>query len=1446
MSRLFFLLFFFFSVTRFVHAQDFSNKGKDFWIAYPSHIDGTGSVMGIYLTSDVNATGTIQVGPTATIPFTVTANQVTRKFLGSTGAMDASSSYVYLTAADGVKTNAAIRITSDKPIVAYTHIIRSARSGATLALPTPVLGTEYVAPSYENYGNSASYGQVAVIATLPGTVIEITPTVAGRNGRPAGVPFQVTLANAGDVYQFQSVRDADISGTRIKSLSTGAGCNPIAVFSATTWSAFDCANAAGGDNLYQQLFPVRTWGKKFVTAPFINRPYDIYKIYVNDPATIVKVKLQGVTFTLAATDFNPTGKYYTITTPYPIYIEADQPVSVVQFIISQNCKTGCGTGGGGTSTCLADPEMVLLNPIEQTLSDITFFSAHQNYVPTGQTNITQHYVNIIISKNYKTTVRVDATQMSALAYVDIPGTNYAYLQYNLTSSSAVNPVHRITADTSFSAIVYGYGTVESYGYNGGTNVRDLYQYVTLQNQFASVNFPATCRNTPFNFAITLPYLATSLTWDFANEPSLSPNGQVVNAAPVPDSSFVRDGRTLYLYKLPGAYSFSKTGSFPVKVFANNPSPDGCTGLQEINYDVDVFAPPVADFSFTHTGCASDTIRFSDISNGNGRPMAKWLWTFPDGTTDTVKNSSKLLSSPGQSAIKFRAITDVGCLADTVKTITTSSKPIASFGFSGVVCPEKPIVFADSSTISSGTIKRWHWNFGNGNTVSDTINLPPSQAYNSAATYTAALLVESNTGCSSLVAAKPVVIHPVPNVVFNLPLVCLPAAARFQNLSSVAGGGSLNYLWNFGDGKTDTATNPVHNYSSPGNYPVILRATSQFGCERETTIPVSNIYAKPHASFTHLPAGICVTDSMHFTDGSTAAGSTVQQWFWDFGDSTTSSERNPTKKYNRPGNFTVQLHILSAEGCVSDTLKKLVTVNALPTASFSIASPYCHDQQLAFVNKSTPNAGNVNSAYWNFGDGTTGSQTGGFTHNFPMGTYTIALAVTTDKGCKSDTARQTIEVKPLPEVKFGLPEVCLDDAFAQFTDSTTISDGSQSSLVYAWNFGDRNATSANPNTSSVKNPQHRYTAADVYNVQLSVTSAAGCTASATKPFTVNGAIPTAAFQVVNGTALCSNRPVQIQNKSTVNFGRITKIQINWDVAGSAMVTDDEPVAGKTYSHSYPVMQVPQTYRVRFRAFSGGTCVNETEQTITVNASPKVSFAPIADVCLNTPAVQLQHPTNGNVPGTGVFSGRGTTAQGIFSPAAAGAGMHPIKYIYTTNNGCRDSAEASIVVHPYPIVNAGPDRFVLEGDAVVFQPQVFGNELRYAWSPPLHLLDSSVLNAVSTPLSDIQYLLTVTGRGGCSATDDVQVKVLRSPGIPNAFSPNGDGINDTWQIMYLENYPAATVEVFDRYGRQVLMSYGYRKPWDGKFNGQSLPVGTYYYIINPRNGRKTYTGSVTILK
>ena len=157
------------------------------------------------------------------------------------------------------------------------------------------------------------------------------------------------------------------------------------------------------------------------------------------------------------------------------------------------------------------------------------------------------------------------------------------------------------------------------------------------------------------------------------------------------------------------------------------------------------------------------------------------------------------------------------------------------------------------------------------------------------------------------------------------------------------------------------------------------------------------------------------------------------------------------------------------------------------------------------------------------------------------------------------------------------------------------------------------------------------------------------------------------------------------------------------------------------------------------------------------------------------------------------------------------------------------------------------FILQDGSDTIQPIITAINPTYLWTPNLYFLSSNtILNPIVKGVDDITYTLTVTGRGGCIATDQVFIKVLKGPEIPNIFSPNGDGIHDKWEIKYLDTYPGGTVEIFNRYGQLIFRSVGYGVPWDGTVNGKQVPIGTYYYIVDPKNGRKIMSGYVDVIR
>jgi gliding motility-associated-like protein len=442
------------------------------------------------------------------------------------------------------------------------------------------------------------------------------------------------------------------------------------------------------------------------------------------------------------------------------------------------------------------------------------------------------------------------------------------------------------------------------------------------------------------------------------------------------------------------------------------------------------------------------------------------------------------------------------------------------------------------------------------------------------------------------------------------------------------------------------------------------------------------------------------------------------------------------------------------------------------------------------------------------------------------------------------------VHPQPEANFIVPDVCLNDAYAQFTDSSFIADGSP--LQYLWHFGDANATAANPDSSVLKDPTHKYSATGYYKTTLKVSSVFGCTALVAKTFSVNGSFPVAAFVIKDSDQLCSNTSVQLQNTSTVLPGIITRIEITWDAVNASGITevDESPYGGKLYLHQYPVSMVTNSYVITFRAYSGQSCASEVTKIITINGSPKLVFSAIPDICFSDPPRVITEVNElSGLPGTGVFSGTAFSSAGVFDPAQTNltrdSGTYKVSYKYTTDKGCMDTASSSITVWKVT-ADAGADVTVLEGNSASLHPIVTGTSTSYQWTPDKWLNSNTALYAVAQPLDNITYTLKVTGKAGCTASDTVAVKVLKQPLIPNVFSPNGDGINDTWYITYLDVYPQSTVQVYNRYGAMVFNCHGTYKPWDGTFQGKPVPVGVYYYIVDAGSGRSRTSGWVTVLR
>ena len=328
-------------------AQDFSNKGREFWVGYGSHVNmynNDGSVnnsnggsqnMVLYFTSDQDADVTVEIPNTSwTRTYKVIANQVTTsEVIPKTGLEDARIT------GEG-KFDKSIHITSNVGIIAYTHIYNASVSGASLLFPVSTLGRDYYSVNYTQVSNARySYGYTYVIATEDNTNIEIIPSVNTFN-IPKGDTLRVTL-NKGEIYNIfgrvvvpgtnasQRSTGEDLTGTRIRSIATStSSCKRIAVFSGSGKINIYDNNSRSADNYIQQAFPSNAWGKKYLTVPTAKMTNNIYRIAVSDPTAVVKVNGSIIPASSFVNNF-----YYDLLFSYfmPYFI----PISI--FINTHNC-----------------------------------------------------------------------------------------------------------------------------------------------------------------------------------------------------------------------------------------------------------------------------------------------------------------------------------------------------------------------------------------------------------------------------------------------------------------------------------------------------------------------------------------------------------------------------------------------------------------------------------------------------------------------------------------------------------------------------------------------------------------------------------------------------------------------------------------------------------------------------------------------------------------------------------------------------------------------------------------------------------------------------------------------------------------------------------------------------------------------------------------------------
>lgn len=638
--------------------------------------------------------------------------------------------------------------------------------------------------------------------------------------------------------------------------------------------------------------------------------------------------------------------------------------------------------------------------------------------------------------------------------------------------------------------------------------------------------------------------------------------------------------------------------------------------------------------------------------------------------------------------------------------------------------------------------------------------------------------------------------------------CAPISIAFTNNSN-----GNTWLWDFGDGSPPVeAFEPSHTYTTPGTFTVMLIALDSLSCNLADTtyLPVTIGAPQQYApGFTYVQTADC--DVLEIVTTNTSVGDPIG-FIWNMGDGTTYETTDVTHTYALPGSYTVQLIAFDPTGCTeNDTLTTTIQVDVplQADAQFNIQTvPGC-DEAMALCTVNTPNA---DAEYlWDMGDGTqmTGASV---SHLFQgVGTYTVTLVANYADGCiPTDTVSQQVTVLPSEVVEaafIAVPDTDCEDLFIATTNNST---GTNMALLWEFSDGAQYTTAA---------PQHILSGAGVYTITLTVTDTLGCSPPSTASITleVPAVEPVQALFVAEQVGDCTQLIVSVNDLSTGP----NLLQV-WNMGDGTSYTGVPP------THAYPG---PGSYTVSVLITDTvcGTQDNYSLQVSLINELP-VAVLGVPVIC---PGETTTLEAEGNAE-TYLWS-TGSTEPFIT------VGEEGEYSVIITADGCQ--GQASTFVIEAPDLELGYALEACPTQAMQVMVPIEGQS--YAWSTGAATREIRVVGPGI-------HVFTVVSLLGCTYTDTVRIIALdESPMVyaPNAFSPDGDGINDVFHIAGFGERDVR-LTIFNRWGEQLWQTQDIHTGWDGRYQGSVVKNDVYVYVLEYTGvcdaEEKRVIGHVTVVR
>ncbi|WP_152267428.1 PKD domain-containing protein [Agriterribacter humi] len=898
------------------------------------------------------------------------------------------------------------------------------------------------------------------------------------------------------------------------------------------------------------------------------------------------------------------------------------------------------------------------------------------------------------------------------------------------------------------------------------------------------------------------------------------------------------------------HTYNSTGVFPMKVTVT--TVDGCTVTA--THPVRVGTPPSgADFTVDPTGnCVSDSVRFY----GTATDANEWLWDFDDGETSTDQNPVHLYRDTGTFAVKLIPLNN-GCPgpARTKTDLFRKDPPVANFGFE-VDCSNRLLVtFTDRSIVDPLLGEPvYAWDFGDGSTSAE--KNPPVHAYSGNGKYKVTLKV-TNGDCFG-VYVQQIDISAL-NTDFTLPAdpFCKNGQLLFTALEDTALVKDFAWLMDGEMVGNEQAFDTL--FGAAGDHTLTLRLTDKNDCVlTEVSKPLS--VKGPTAQFTSSATTNCGSDAVSFTDQSTS-GTSIAEWLWDFGDSTTQAFSAPpfAHQYADTGTYRVQLTVKDIDGC-TDTyaLADPIKVSA-PKAYFGAAQTlFCPGMPLVFNDSSQ---GTGLTYLWDFGDGQTA--TGQNPSNiYADGKYTVKLVITDSLGCSDSLIRTDyIDVKT-PVAAF---EAADTSSTCQLLEAKFFNRSENYESFY-WDFGDTT-------NSTLADPRHFYDVYGNYVVKLYVKGYGGCLDSAVgqvvvyDPFAytkINYTVPSSAcnemavnfdvvtppgtrFQFAFGdgnmdtsgqTALSHlydypntyrpsvllvdsqdcrvtvNGPTPINVKGAVPVFNIDKKQ--FCDSGTVFVTNysisNEPIVshvwdfgdGQTTPDEDPpahAFSQPGLYPVSLTATTQSGCEKTFTDTVRVYRTPNPVIAVEDITCINRAIAfngTLTQPPDTAIQWNWNFGDGRTSAERNNDISYENPGSYTVTLTAANSLGCGNTATLPLTVAPLPVITA-QNVVIPVGGEIVLPVSYSSGIANYTWTPPEGLSCTTCPTPIAKPSLTTTYNVQVTDSNTCVSNADIMVEVVCKS--ENYFVPNTFSPNGDGmnEVFYPRGKGLASVQSMKIYNR-----------------------------------------------